>query len=143
LTAEAVDGSRVSVAIVDDDAAVRVALRRLCEAVGLTATAYASGGEFIESLQTGAAGPDCLVLDIQMAGMTGLEVHRHLADRGVRLPTVVITGDDAPEIRSRYVAAGVSEYLRKPVGGTELRAAVERAIGKLDGDSRGTGGGAS
>ena len=57
--------------------------------------------------------------------------------------TVVITGDDAPEIRSRYVAAGVSEYLRKPVGGTELRAAVERAIGKLDGDSRGAGGGAS
>ena len=119
---------RLSVAIVDDDAGVRRALHRLCEALGLRTTSYASGTEFIQALESGVGEPDCLLLDMQMAGMNGFEVQRHLASRGRSLPTVAITGDDAPETRARCVAAGIAGYLRKPVDDDELLAAVLRAV---------------
>ena len=112
----------VAVAIVDDEALVRVSLRRLCIAFGLGATAYGSGREFLESLETDAPMPDCLLLDIQMPEMTGLELQRHLTKRGTHIPTIVVTADDAPEARARCLAAGAVEYLRKPIGAEELLA---------------------
>ena len=63
-----------------------------------------------------------------MPEMTGLEVHQHLIHHGVNLPTIVYTADDAPEAQARYVAIGVTEYLRKPIGGDELLAAIERVM---------------
>jgi FixJ family two-component response regulator len=119
---------RISVAIVDDEQSVRVGVRRLCQALGLTATTYASGQEFIEALTSGGVHPDCLLLDAHMPHMTGLEVQRYLVGAGIRFPTVVYTADDAPEMQARYMAAGVAEYLRKPIGGDELLAAIERAM---------------
>ena len=118
----------VSVAIVDDEESVRVSLRRLCKALGMNPTVYASGKELIASLDSGTGHPDCLLLDAHMPQMTGLEVHSHLRGSGVRLPTVVYTADDAPELQMRYLAAGVTEYLRKPIGAEELLAAIERAM---------------
>jgi FixJ family two-component response regulator len=121
-------GQRISVAIVDDEHSVRVSLRRLCEALGLDATVYASGRDFLNALHNGATRADCLLLDAHMPHMTGLELQNMLVESGSRLPTVVYTADDAPEAQARYVAAGVREYLRKPIGGDELLAAIERAI---------------
>jgi len=119
---------QIAVAIVDDETLVRVSLRRLCNAFGLSATAYGSGREFLDSLEGDQPQPDCLLLDIQMPEMTGLELQRHLTSRGVRVPTIVVTADDAPEARARCMAAGAVDYLRKPIGADELLAAIERAV---------------
>lgn len=119
---------RFVVGIVDDEEVIRVSLCRLCEALGLRATAYASGQEFIERLDQGAPRPDCLVLDAHMPQMTGLELHQHLVGRGVSLPIVIYSADDAAEAQARYLAAGIAEYVRKPAGGDELLAAINRAI---------------
>jgi CheY-like chemotaxis protein len=119
---------RISVAIVDDEESVRVSLRRLCRALGLEATVFASGLELIEFLEGGGSAPDCLLLDAHMPDMTGLEVQNRLASRGARFPVLIYTADDAPEARARYLAAGASAYLRKPLGSDELFAAVARAM---------------
>ena len=118
----------ISVAIVDDEESVRVGLRRLCGALGLNPTMHASGRDLIESIDAGARLPDCLLLDAHMPQMTGLELHQQLVRRGVKIPTIVYTADDAPEAQARYMAAGVTDYLRKPIGGDELLAVIERAV---------------
>ncbi|MGH7616070.1 MAG: response regulator transcription factor [Gemmatimonadaceae bacterium] len=129
MTIDAADGGQeTTVAIVDDEPSVRVSLRRLCNALGMCATAYASGRAFLDALESGEARPDCLLLDIQMPGMTGFEVQRHLVARDVRIPTIIVTADDAPEARARCAAAGAVETLRKPIGADELIAAIERAV---------------
>lgn len=119
---------RVSIAIIDDDQSVRVSLRRLCDVLDLSATTHASGRDFIAFLDGGAPSPDCLLLDVQMPEMSGLELQRHLVASGRRIPTVAYTADDAPEILANYVAAGVVCYLRKPATGDELLAAVQLAV---------------
>ncbi len=122
------NGHPISIAIVEDEASVRLSLRRLCEALGLKAAVYASGREFIDSLALGGDRPDCLLLDAHMPQMTGLEVHQHLVGSGVRVPTLVYTADDGPEVEARYRACGVTGYLHKPIAGDQLLAAIERAI---------------
>jgi FixJ family two-component response regulator len=119
---------RVSVAIVDDEESVRTSLRRLCLALGLEATVFASGSELVEYLDAGSAAPDCVLLDAHMPDMTGLEVQQLLTRRGTRFPVLVYTADDAPEAQARYMAAGAADYLRKPLGSDELFAAVTRAV---------------
>src|ERR1044072_8524282 len=81
---------RHRIAIVDDDHSVRKALQRLLRSINLDADAYGSGREFLAALS--GAMPDCLVLDLQMPEMNGLELQQQLAESGVRLPVVVITG---------------------------------------------------
>jgi FixJ family two-component response regulator len=121
-------GRQIVVAIVDDESLVRISLRRLCVAFGLGATAYGSAREFLEALDDHVPLPDCLLLDIQMPEMTGLELQRHLTKIGIHVPTIVVTADDAPEARARCLAAGAVEYLRKPIGADELLLAIERAV---------------
>ena len=118
------------IVIVDDEESVRTGLRRLCVSLGLRASVYASGNEFLHSLAAGAASPDCVLLDAHMPLMSGLEVQRHLVDVGLRIPTIVYTADDAPEAEARYVAAGVTAYLRKPIAGDELLAAIEQVMAR-------------
>ncbi|HEX5073019.1 MAG TPA: response regulator [Gemmatimonadaceae bacterium] len=120
------------IAIVDDEESVRTGLRRLCVSLGLRASLYASGGEFIHSLAAGAAPPDCVLLDAHMPLMTGLEVQQHLVDVGLKIPTIVYTADDAPEAEARYVAAGVTAYLRKPIAGDDLLAAIEQVMARAE-----------
>jgi FixJ family two-component response regulator len=116
------------IVIVDDEESVRTGLRRLCVSLGLRASVYPSGSEFLHSLAGGAAPPNCVLLDAHMPHMSGLEVHRHLVDVGLKIPTIVYTADDAPEAEARYVAAGVSAYLRKPIAGDELLEAIEQVM---------------
>jgi FixJ family two-component response regulator len=116
------------IVIIDDEESVRTGLRRLCVSLGLRASVYASGSEFLESLAAGATPPHCLLLDAHMPHMSGLEVQRHVVDAGLKVPTIVYTADDAPEAEARYVAAGVTAYLRKPIAGDELLAAIEQVM---------------
>src|SRR5262249_22088786 len=123
---------RVSVAIVDDEESVRTSLRRLCLALGLDATVFASGPDLIEFLDEGSPPPDCLLLDAHMPDMTGLEVQQLLTRRGTGFPVLVYTADDAPEAQARYLAPGAADYLRKPLGSDELFAAVARAVNGVE-----------
>lgn len=119
-------GSRLRVAVVDDEASVRTSLRRLLSAFDLDAETFASGQEFLDSLLERS--PDCLVLDLQMPGLSGLEVQRRLAADGVRVPTIIITADDAPETRERCLSAGTAAYLCKPFDDRTLLAIVTRLV---------------
>ena len=67
-----------------------------------------------------------------MPHMSGLEVQRRLVDAGLNVPTIVYTADDAPEAEARYIAAGVTAYLRKPIAGDELLAAIEQVMTRAD-----------
>ena len=106
------------VAIVDDDASVRQSTRRLIRSFGYLAEAFASGEEFLTSAP--AARTACLVLDVRMPDMDGLEVQRRLAERSVRIPIVFFTGRASDEEERRARLAGAVEFLRKPVGRTTL-----------------------
>src|SRR5260370_16813894 len=102
------------VAIVDDDASVRPSARRLIRSLGYRAEAFGSGEEFLGSAC--AAQTACLVLDVRMPGMDGLEVQARLAERHARIPIVFLTGRASDDEERRARSAGAVEFLRKPVG---------------------------
>ncbi len=113
------------VAIVDDEEGIRKALRRLLRASGLDAHAYATGEEFLSA--AAQKRPDCLVLDLHMPGMSGLQVLRRLQATGEPLPVVVITAHDEPETRKQCMNAGADAYLRKPLEDRLLLKAISAA----------------
>jgi FixJ family two-component response regulator len=101
------------VAIVDDDASVRRSARRLIRSLGRRAEAFASAEEFLDSGQ--ASETACLILDVRMPGMGGLELQRRLADSDPPIPIVFITARASDEEESRALQAGAVAFLRKPV----------------------------
>jgi FixJ family two-component response regulator len=115
------------VAVVDDDESVRKALQRLLRASDFGADTFASAQDFLASLPHTPL-PDCLVLDLQMPGTSGLDLQRQVVRAGLELPVVVITGHDEPGMQARCLAAGASAYLRKPLEAGTLLAAIEAAI---------------
>ena len=118
---------RPTVALVDDEEPVRRALKRLMVSSGITVDAFASGAEFLDSLATRR--PDCLVLDLQMPGLSGFDVQARLAQSDDPPPVVVITGQDTPESRRRVMDGGAAACLRKPVTDRVLLDAIAAAIG--------------
>jgi len=115
------------VAIVDDDAAVRTALSRLLNASEIIHTrSYASARDFLDSLASET--PDCLIVDFQMPGMTGLELQEQLSRSGVSIPTIVLTAHSDAELRKRCIAMGATAYLTKPFDGDVLLASINSAI---------------
>lgn len=122
------DRPRLRVAIVDDDKSVRKALRRLLRAAQLEAEAFPSGVAFIQSL--GRLLPDCVILDLHMPDMNGLDVQRHIVSTGLALPVVIITGHDEPTARLRCLSFGAAAYLCKPLDDQVLLEAVERAAAR-------------
>ena len=120
---------RLAVAIVEDDASFRVSLRRLCDSLGFAATAYASGRAFLDMLDTNGCRPDCILVDLRMPEMTGLELHRILFARGVVVPTILITAEDSPEVLERCAAGGLTVHLLKPIAADKLFATVEEVTG--------------
>lgn len=115
------------VAIVDDDPSVLKALSRLLGTWSLVARTFQSGTQFLASLVDGH--PDCLILDLQMPGMSGLEIQRHLAHEGVQIPIIIITAHGDAEMRARCEAAGAVACLPKPINSASLLAAIENATG--------------
>jgi FixJ family two-component response regulator len=120
--------ARSRIAIVDDDRSMCTALQRLLRLAGFDVEAFPSGEAFLGSLPAGT--PDCLILDLQMPGMTGFEVQVRLAQAHVAVPVVTITGHDSPAAQERALAGGARVYLRKPVCEEELLAAIGRCIGR-------------
>jgi FixJ family two-component response regulator len=119
--------TRSRVVVVDDDESVRKALQRLLRASDMDADTFASAEDFLASLPH-APLPDCLVLDLQMPGTSGLDLQRQVVRAGLELPIVVITGHDEPDMQARCLGAGASAYLRKPLEARTLLAAIEAAI---------------
>lgn len=100
------------IAIVDDDAGVRAALRRLLRSVGFCVTSYESAEAFLA--RSGADEPHCLLLDINLGGMSGFDLQHQLVRSGVGIPVIFITGQDEPAIREGVHQAGDAPCLRKP-----------------------------
>lgn len=115
------------IAILDDDQSVRTAIARLLKASQMEAECFASYLELLNFLERGAI--DCLVLDLQMPGMNGIDVMRYLSQRGVSLPIVVITAHDGPGARENCLSAGASGYVRKPLDADALLTAIRDAMG--------------
>ena len=115
------------VAIVDDDSAVRKALSRLLGASTIQAQSFASAREFLDSLRSSV--PDCLILDLQMPEMTGLELQGELIRLGARIPTIVITAHNESGLRERCLANGAAAFLVKPLDGAELLATINSTVG--------------
>jgi FixJ family two-component response regulator len=114
------------IAVVDDDEPVCQALNRLLRSAGLNVETFASGFEFLKSLRDHT--PDCVVLDLQMPQVDGFQVQSQLAEKGVTVPVVVITGWDAPHAYERAREEGAIAYLRKPVDDQALLDAIAIAI---------------
>ena len=114
------------IAVVDDEASVRRALGRLLRAAGFESRSFATGGEFLEACRTEP--PDCVVLDMHMPEMSGLEIVRRMNDSGLFLPMVLITADDESGRCQRILDEGAVAWLRKPVDGPQLIQRVAHAV---------------
>ena len=117
---------RLRVAVVDDDPSVRRALQRILAVQDLNVEGFASGEDFLDSLLSGR--PDCVVLDLHMPGLSGLEVQRRLGQLQAGLPVVIVTGHHEPGMRQRCLTAGAAAYLRKPIDAEVLRRAIDDAV---------------
>jgi FixJ family two-component response regulator len=114
------------VAIVDDDDSMRSALQGLLKAVGLPAQAFASAEEFLNSGQQHQTG--CLIADIRMPGMSGLELQAKLNDERCRIPTIFITAHGDAQMRMQALRAGAVEFLAKPFDDEALLESVRAAL---------------
>jgi len=114
------------VAVIDDDPSVLQSIGRLIRVFGYRAETFASGQEFLSSDCVAQAA--CLILDVRMPEMDGLEVQRRLAARGARIPILFLTGRASDDEERRARSAGARAFLRKPLREATLRSALENAI---------------
>jgi FixJ family two-component response regulator len=119
-------GSHILMAVVDDDESVRKAVARLLRVSGYDVELFAGGGEFLESLKTSI--PDCVVLDVQMPVVDGLDVQAALRLQGVPVPIIFMTAYDDNDLRQKALANGAMAYLRKPLTEQTLLAAIAKAV---------------
>lgn len=120
------------IVVVDDDRSIRNATQDLLKAAGYSTAVFADATSFLDSpLRPSVA---CLVADIRMPGMTGLELHEHLAASGAGIPTVIITAHPGELSPRRARAAGITCFLVKPFAPDELLECVRGAIAKSHGD---------
>ncbi|WP_206997089.1 response regulator transcription factor [Trinickia mobilis] len=116
------------VAVVDDDDSVGRAIKRLLSSVGIGADTFSSGDDFLDMLSSMPSyRPGCVILDIQMPGMNGLEVQRRLDGSG--MPVILITAYDDVGVRAQALASGAVAYLRKPFNDSILIKTVQTALG--------------
>ena len=112
--------------IVDDDPSIRLALENLISSTGQQAETYESAKDFLRDCPREPAG--CLVLDVQMPGLSGLDLQGALNHAGIHLPVIFITGHGDIPTTVRAMKAGAVEFLTKPVSDSELLAAIDQAI---------------
>lgn len=115
----------VLVAVVDDEAPVRIALGRLLRLADYQVTAFACGEEFLASLATGR--PACVLLDVHMPGLTGFDVTKRMRAAQIEVPVIFITASDAQDIDQTASQCG-ARLLRKPFSNDVLLTAVEAAV---------------
>ncbi len=117
-----------TVFVVDDDASMRTALTRLLKSARFRAVAFASAEEFLKAPIPDE--PCCLILDVRMSGMSGLDLQQRLAQRTPDLPIIFITGHGDIRMAVRAVQAGAVEFLPKPFKDHDLLAAIEKALSR-------------
>ena len=120
-----VDDNRI-VFIIDDDAAVRAAIQDLLEATGLRSESFGTAEEFLRCKRPD--GPSCLVLDVKLPGVNGLDFQRRLADAGLRIPIIFITGYGDIPMTVKAMKSGAVEFLTKPFQERDLLDAVQQAL---------------
>jgi FixJ family two-component response regulator len=120
----AADGSMVFV--IDDDADVRASIQGLLKSVGLRSQSYGTPQEFLRNKQPDE--PCCLVLDVRLPGVSGLDFQRELADAGVRIPIIFITGHGDIPMTVRAMKSGAVEFLTKPFRDQDLLDAIHQAL---------------
>jgi FixJ family two-component response regulator len=118
------------IAVVDDEAAVRKSLSRFLGAAGFEVRAYASGKEFLDAWLLER--PACVVLDLQMSGLTGIDVQARLGTSGDAPPVIMITANDDPDVRRTCIALGIEAFLLKPVNGEYLLQVITSLIERTD-----------
>jgi FixJ family two-component response regulator len=114
------------IAIVDDDEAVREATKALVRSLGYNALAFGSADEFLKSQQVHDT--SCLITDLQMPGLSGVDLQDHLIARGHRIPIIFITGYPDENVRARAMKAGAVAFLSKPVNPDHLLGYLEKAL---------------
>ncbi len=115
-----------AVFVVDDDAAVRDSMRWLMDSVGLRVEAFDSGEAFLRAITPESSG--CVVLDLRMPGLGGLDVHAQLRERGINLPVIVVSGHGDVPIAVRALKSGVADFVEKPFKDQELLDCVQQAL---------------
>ncbi len=118
------------VSIIDDDLSIREGTMDLLNALGFIAVAFARADEFLQFDRLYST--SCLIADVQLPGMTGLELYEHLAGSGRAIPTILITAFPDEKDRARALRAGVTCYLTKPFSEKELIACIQSALERRD-----------
>jgi FixJ family two-component response regulator len=114
------------IAIVDDYKGLRDALERLLRSLGHVAATFASAEDFLKSAKLRATA--CLITDVQMPGLSGLDLQSRLTDQGHRIPIIFITGHPDDNVRARAMKAGAIAFLHKPVDAKQLIKCIEKAF---------------
>jgi FixJ family two-component response regulator len=118
--------SKPVIAIVDDDESVRVAVSGMVESFGYSVGSFESADEFLRSDRVD--GTSCLILDVQMPGTSGLELHNRLMSSGHRIPTIFVTAYPDARVRERALRAGAVCFLPKPFARDELFGCINAAL---------------
>jgi FixJ family two-component response regulator len=115
-----------TVFVIDDDAAVRASIQGLLKSVGLRSESFGTAQEFLRSKRPD--GPSCLVLDVRLPGVNGLDFQRDLADKGFRIPIIFITGHGDIPMTVKAMKSGAVEFLTKPFRDQDLLDAIHQAL---------------
>jgi FixJ family two-component response regulator len=121
--------SRTHIAVVDDEGIVRRAVERLLRASGFRVTTFSSAEAFLAGLD--GERPDCLVVDVHLGGMSGIDLQHALSSRRETIPVVTITAHDDPATRDGCLQAGTIAYLTKPFDERELIGAIQHALSSI------------
>jgi FixJ family two-component response regulator len=112
--------------VIDDDVDVRTSIQGLLKAVGLLSKSFGTAEEFLRNKETD--GPGCLILDVSLPGVSGLELQRKLSDAGVRIPIIFITGHGDIPMTVKAMKFGAVEFLTKPFVDQDLLNAIQQAF---------------
>ena len=112
--------------VIDDDESIREALKSLIRSVGLSVKTFASAQDFLESSRPDV--PSCLILDVRMPGLSGLDLQRDLAEGNIHIPIIFITGHGDIPMSVRAMKAGAVEFLTKPFRDQDLLDAIQQAL---------------
>ncbi len=115
-----------TVFVIDDDAGVRASIQGLLKSVGLRSETFGTAQEFLRSKRQD--GPSCLVLDVRLPGVNGLDFQRQLADAGVQIPIIFVTGHGDIPMTVRAMKSGAVEFLTKPFRDQDLLDAIHQAL---------------
>jgi len=118
--------NRTLISIIDDDQPYRESMRKLIMLLGYAVEAFPSAADFLASRHLPETA--CLVADVNMPGMTGVELHRHLVDAGYAIPTILVTAYPDEVVRDRALKDGVVCYLSKPVDDDHLERCLRSAL---------------